>query len=371
MRILHLALLLCLSFGISGCYYGHLASGQLRILWNRQPLEEARLDPTNPEEVRVLLGLVESVRNFARGLGLRVDGQYTSYVDWPGDRIVTTLVRTRIGELEVVPWRFPILGKLPYKGYFDPSRAESEAERIRAKGEYELCVSGVTAYSTLGWFDDPVTRPMLSRGAASLVETLFHELVHATAFLPGDADFNEGVAQFIGQQAAIQFFASFEAPPSKAARAPADSPAGPWPSATNVRAAIEDRALIAVTTLAFRDRLTHLDGLPDRAEQRIAAEIQARAELAALPLNVYDASRVAETAQLSDSCLALRGTYVRDLPRHAAVLAALEADLPAMIARLTTWADESRPSADFFEVEPGARSAASRAPQPAALATLR
>jgi predicted aminopeptidase len=351
MRASCLTLLFVSCFGVSGCYYGHLASGQLKILWNRQPIEEARVDPAHPEEVRAMLGLVESVRVFALELGLRVEDQYTSYVDWPDDRIVTTLVRTRVGELKAEPWWFPILGHLPYKGYFDRDRAETEAARIRDEGEYELCVSGVTAYSTLGWLDDPVTRPMLRRGAAPLVETLFHELVHATAFLKGEADFNEGVAQFIGQQAAIQFFAARE-------RDITVTPS-PWPSESRVRASITDQGLIASTTLAFRDRLETLSGLPDRPERRIVAEAEARAELAALPLQVYDSERVAAAARLSDACLALRGTYIRDLPRHAELLDALGGDLTVLITRLGTWADEERPSEAFFEVESAARESAS------------
>jgi predicted aminopeptidase len=341
MRSLFLALVVVTSVCQSGCYYGHLASGQIKILWQRQPISDARVDPSHSEDVRSLLGLVESVREFASELGLRVDDQYTSYVDWPGDRIVTTVVRTRAGSLETVPWWFPIVGHLPYKGYFDQTRAEAEAERLLESGEYDVCVSGVTAYSTLGWLDDPVTRPMLGRGAGSLVETLLHELVHATAFLDGDVDFNEGVAQFIGQQAAIRYFERAETKVFTES-----TPA--LPSALRARDSIADRTLVAETTIAFKDRLMTLDGLPDRPSLRAAAEAQTRVELAELPLRVLDPQRIAVAARLSDACLALRGTYVRDLPRHARVLASLDGDLPAMIARLRRWADESRPSADFF-----------------------
>lgn len=326
---------------LSGCYYGQLASGQIKILWQRQPLAEARIDPAHPEDIRALLGLVDSVRSFAIELGLSVEDQYTSYVDWPGDRIVTTIARTHIGTLELVPWWFPIVGHLPYKGYFDRMEAEAAAERLMQNGEFDVCVSGVTAYSTLGWLDDPVTRPMLGQGAANLVETLFHELVHATAFLAGEADFNEGVAQFIGQQAAIRFFEQAEA-------ASTDEFAIDLPSAARVRDSIADRLLISQYTIAFKDRVTALDGRADRAALRAAAETQARAELASLPLHVLDAERVAAASRLSDACLALRGAYVRDLPRHAQVLRALDGNLPAMIDRLRLWADESRPTADFF-----------------------
>jgi len=328
----------CLS--LSGCYYGQLAEGQLTLMMRRQPIAEARVDPNHPEEVRRLLSLVSQVRDYAKVLGLEVDGQYTSYVDWPDDRIVTTLVRTRAGTLESVPWWFPVVGSLPYKGYFDREHAEAEAHSLEETGEYEVCVSGVSAYSTLGWLDDPVTRPMLLRGAASLVETVFHELVHATAFLPGDADFNEGVAQFIGQQAAVDFFATLEA----------ESTESEWPTASRVRSAIEDRRRIAEATLRFRTHLEEFEGQDDREERRSEAERAAREKLAALPLSILDAERIAQSARLSDACLALRGTYLTDLPRHASVYAALDEDLPTMIERLRAIAESDADSASFFEI---------------------
>lgn len=309
-------------------------------MWQRKSIEAVLADPTVPEGDRRLLARVGAVRRFAAELGLSVDEQYTDYVDWPGDRIVTTLVRTRAGSLEAVPWRYPILGALPYKGFFDQARAEAEAARLERDAAFEVCVSGVSAYSTLGWIDDPVTQPMLRRGPGSLVETLFHELVHATAFLPDAADFNESVAQFIGQQAALRFF---EAHPPAADETPES-----WPDAARVAAAIEDRNRIAAATLAFRAEVEALDGTPDRAQRRAEAEATARAGLRALPLTVYDAERVAERARLSDACMALRGTYVADGPRHAAVLRALGGDLPAMIDRLRRWADEERSPESFY-----------------------
>ena len=324
----------------SGCYYSHLASGQFKLLWLRQPIEEATEDPSHPEQTRELLRLVESVRRFAVDLGLRVEGQYTSYVDWPGDRIVTTLVRTRPGSLEAVPHWFPIVGELPYKGYFDQKRAEAEALRLRTEEGYDVCVSAVTAYSTLGWLDDPVTSPMLERGAESLVETLFHEWVHATAFFANEADFNESVAQFIGQQASIRFFENVS--PESNER---------LPDASRVRDAIEDRHAIDRITEFFRNELIEIETAEDRVVRRDLAEARTREELAALPLRVFDPKYVASTARLSDACLALRGTYVRDLPRHARVLAELDGDLEAMISRLAEWADTNRPTEEFFHVE--------------------
>ncbi len=324
----------------SGCYYSHLASGQMKLVWRRQAIDEAVVDTTHSDRVRGLLQLVEPVRDFARDLGLHVDDQYTSFVDWPGDRIVTTIVRTRPGSLEAVPHWFPIVGELPYKGYFDRNRAEAEAARLRDEEGYDVCVSAITAYSTLGWFADPVTTPMLERGPANLVETLFHELVHATAFLSDEADFNESAAQFIGQQAAIRFFEQgFEHPPVA------------LPDLERVRDAIADRQAISRTILDFRDRLIEIQEDPDRLERRGAIEAATRSQLAMLRLRVFDAQTVAADARLSDACLALRGTYVEAMPRHAEVLAALDGNLEAMIERLSEWAESDRSAESFFDVD--------------------
>ena len=119
-------LLLCCGLGISGCYLTHVASGQLRLLRARQPIEAVLADPATPPDLRHQLELVERTREFAADLGLEVDRQYTSYAAWPGDRIVTSLVATRPGEVEPAGFWFPILGRLPYKGYFDPEKATAE-----------------------------------------------------------------------------------------------------------------------------------------------------------------------------------------------------------------------------------------------------
>jgi len=341
------------TLGTSGCYYSQLARGQLALLWAREPIEEVLADPTRPEPVRHLLGLVESVRDFAQALGLRVGNQYTSYVDWPEeDRLITTLVRTRAGSLEPVPFWFPVLGRLPYKGYFDRDRAARDAARLRARS-FDVCESGVAAYSTLGWLDDPVTSPMLRQGPVSLVETILHELVHATAFLPEEAAFNESVAGFIGQEAAVRFFQT-HARMLPEARMPLVGSSEPWPDADRVRDRIEDHRAIAREIVAFRGRLlspVESEIRDDPGAWRAREEQRARERLARLPLRVLSAERVAAEARLSDACLALRGTYVQDLPRHARLLEALGGDLGAMIERLALWADEERSVDDFYRVE--------------------
>lgn len=324
--------------GTSGCYYGHLVSGQARVLWARRALDDVVADPTTPPQLRERLLLVERARGFARELGLEVSGQYTSYVAWPGDRLVTSLIVTEPGRVEPRPFSFPIIGAVPYKGFFDAERARREAESLSADG-LDTCLVAVPAYSTLGFFDDPLTDPMLRAGDGALVETVLHELVHATVFVSSEPDFNEGVANFIGEEASVRFFAD---DPAQAARR---------------RAEVNDDRAIAIALMAARDHVATLYAQPmvaeRRDERRAALDAEARQALASLPLTTRDAGRVAERVRLGDACLALRGTYVADTPRHQAVLDALDGDLAAFVARLVAAGEADDPRATFFDLGPG------------------
>ena len=287
-------------------------------------------DTATPAALRERLAWIHEVRAFASRLGLEVDEQYTSYVEWPGDRVVTTVVATPPGSLEPRPFWFPIVGSVPYKGYFDPERAHGEAERLRADG-FDVCEVPVRAYSTLGWFEDPITGPMLRGSDGSLVETLVHELVHATVYLPSEADFNEGVASFIGEEGSVRFFAE-----TRGAEA-----------AARERARVSDGRRVAAAVLAFRREVEALYANEAAeggdAARRAAAEARARASIAALPLVTRDPAQLASQIRLSDACLALTRTYAADVDGYLATLASLGGDLPAFVARLRETAELEHP----------------------------
>ena len=271
-------------------------------------------DPATEPALRGELSRVEAVRAFAAELGLDVGRQYRSYADWPGDRVLTVVVATRPGEIEPAGFFFPLLGRVPYKGFFDEHRAAAEAERLRARG-LDVCLVPVPAYSTLGWLADPVTTPMLESGQGALVETLIHELVHATVYVANDADFDEGVATFIGQEGAIRFFAG---DPEAQARE---------------RARVADARAVAGVMSELRGRVAALyadsAAAPAARElQRSALESEGRAALAALPH--AKAAQVA-ALPLNDACLALAGTYERDLDAYAALLAVHGGDLRVFV----------------------------------------
>jgi predicted aminopeptidase len=320
--------LLLLLLLLPGCYYAHLGSGQARLLLGRQDIDELLADPSTPPELRAPLERVKAVRRFARVLGLDVGDRYTSYVEWPGDRIVTTVVATAPWEIEPTPFGFPIVGEVPYKGFFDTARAEAEAARLRADG-YDVCVVPVSAYSTLGWFDDPVTSPLLSGDPGELVETLLHELVHATVFTPSAARFNEGVATFVGQEATLRFFAAEDtrALPREEQR-------------------IRESREVAAVMMRLRDALAELyaDPAPGPEARRTLTE-RARAEIAALPLTRADATRLGAEVDLGDACLALVGTYRDDLPAYRTLLERQAGDLAAFLAAAVAAADAADPVA--------------------------
>jgi predicted aminopeptidase len=272
---------------------------------------------------------VSQVRAFAEQQGLRVGKRYTHYADWPGDRIVTTVVATRPGRIEAEGFWFPIVGRVPYKGYFDPARAEAEALRLRQRG-LDVCQVRVPAYSTLGWFDDPVTGPMLRESEALLVEMLFHELVHATLFVPGDAAFSEGLASFIGEEARVRFYAASEGPDA----------------AARERRHVASQRRVRDLLLRARSRAERVYALlPEGAERdaaRSALDEELHAQLAALADAPPDPPAPVRL-RTNDACLALAATYSGDTPCLAARLAAQGGDLAAFVARVLETAEAPDP----------------------------
>jgi len=334
-----LGLAVVILLGSSGCYLGHIAAGQARLLGERRDIHEVLADPATSSEVAASLTHVLEARDFARALGLEVGGQYTSYVDWPGDRVVTSVVASEPGSVEPAGFFFPIVGTVPYKGFFDRERAAAEAASLREDG-LDVCEVAVPAYSTLGWLDDPVTAPMLLRGDGTLVETILHELVHTTVYVSSHADFNEGVAKFIGEEASIRFYDQL----------------GSEDDARGRRAAVAEKRLLDRETLDLRQRVEALYRAqpkgPERDAERTALEAETRSRVAALPLATFDAPALADQLRLNDACLAVRGTYAADANRYAAILAGLGDDLRAFIERLRGVEDAEDPRAAFFDAAP-------------------
>jgi predicted aminopeptidase len=302
----------------------------MRLLCARVPVEEVLRAPDTTPELRGQLALVADVRRDAERLGLAVGGRYSDYAPWPGDFVVTTVVAARPGEVEPVTTWFPIVGDVPYRGYFDEESAAAYAARLREQ-DLDVCQQKVRAYSTLGWFDDPLTGPMVREDPGTLVETLFHELLHATVFVPGDPEFNEGVAAFFGQEARVRFYADRE------------GAAG----GERERRTVSEHRRLRAEILALRREVEALYASEPagsaRAERRAQLEARGRARLAALELGGRNTAKLAAELPLGDACLAISGTYHADTARFAALLDALGGDLRAFLARVEHAAEADDP----------------------------
>ncbi len=200
-----LALILLVG-GKCAVYLIQAGCGQASILWNRQPIAEMLKDPALDPEVRRKLLLVEEVREFGRTrIGLKVEGTYTKMTKIDRSAVAYNVTASRELAFESRTWWFPIVGRVPYLGYFEKSRAEKLAAELASEG-WDVRVQDVSAYSTLGWFNDPLISTQLKLSDTYLTELVLHESTHATLWFPGDVDFNESFASFVDERAAMQFF---------------------------------------------------------------------------------------------------------------------------------------------------------------------
>ena len=198
---------LCVLPACSPLYILQAGYEEAKILWYRKPIADIlqapdRLDLPTQEK----LWLVLRVRAFAeQDLGFRVGGSYGSLSELPSPPtiyVVTAAHRTR---LEAYTWWFPIVGRVSYKGYFDSAQADAEIRRLEAQG-FDTYMRTAAAFSTLGWFADPLLPQLLGYDRASLANIVLHELFHNTFYLSGQTAFNESLANFAGYRGAIDFF---------------------------------------------------------------------------------------------------------------------------------------------------------------------
>ena len=182
----------------AGCstvkFYSQAIQGQAEIMGKARPVAVVMRDEKVSVEVRRKLALTQEVRRFAEEqLSLPAHRQYDRYTDLGRPYVSWVVYAAPEFSVEGKTWWYPLLGPLEYRGFFSKSAAEEEAANLRSKG-CEVYVGGVKAYSTLGWFRDPVLNTFFQSTDAELAELLFHELTHVKHFRPGDTDFNEAFA---------------------------------------------------------------------------------------------------------------------------------------------------------------------------------
>lgn len=194
---------------LNGCasldYYAQVSRGQLDLLAARQPVAELLAAPQTAPELKRRLALAQQARRFASTkLGLPDNRSYRLYADLKRPYVVWNVFATPELSLQPLTHCFPIAGCVAYRGYYQQGRARGAAALLQAEG-FDTYVAGVEAYSTLGWFADPILNTMLRWDDQRLAAVIFHELAHQQLYVPDDTAFNESFASFVEHQGLRQW----------------------------------------------------------------------------------------------------------------------------------------------------------------------
>ncbi|MEO0310949.1 MAG: hypothetical protein RIQ89_606 [Bacteroidota bacterium] len=186
-------------------YLSEQLVGQLNIIFNIEPIDEVVAKNTISLKMKEQLQLIEEIKTFAvESLHLKGKKNYTTFYDQKDQAILKVLTASEPFKLKPYEWYFPIVGDVSYKGFFNFNRALKEEQKLKDQG-FDTDLSPTSAWSTLGWFKDPVLSGMLNRSQGRLAELIIHELTHTTLYLPSSVSYNENLASAIGELGAMQF----------------------------------------------------------------------------------------------------------------------------------------------------------------------
>ena len=308
-----------------------------KILWRRQPIAGLAADPATPPALKSKLALVLDARAFARdSLGLKTGQSFTTFSALDRDTLVLVLSGAYRDKLKAYTWWFPVVGRVPYKGYFDFGEARRQEQALTTRG-FDARLGAASAFSTLGWFNDPLLPPTLRADSLNLANTVIHELTHNTYYAPGGAVFNESFANFVGARGAERFFRS------RGQSATADEVVARWKDERVMGAFWA--ALYARVDSAFKahpgdepkdvaDRIAVRDSLYAEARQQLIHEIGP--QLRAMSI------RALERIRLDNAVLMSRRIYLTDLDAFDAVLTTNRGDLRKAIKAIIAAAKSNK-----------------------------
>ncbi|NCN40749.1 aminopeptidase [bacterium] len=319
-------------------YYAHTGYNQGKLLLGRTKIEKALQSGNLNEDQKRKLLVAREAKNFAQDqLGLKSNGNYESFVSLDRDAVTYVVQVAYADQLKSYKWRFPFIGAVPYKGYFNPEAAKKEADQF-PETEYDTWVRGVRAYSTLGWFKDPITSPMLSYNEHDLAEVIIHELTHTTIYIKDAPEFNERLATFIGTEGTVQFYRIKEGEES--------------PTGKRIKEEQEDlRKFSTFISKELKDLRAwygshEKDKIRKEKQERIR-EIQKRFSTQLKPelkTNIFDGF---PKLKLNNARLLGYETYVSDLSEFQRLFLACNKDLRVFIEKIKSLKDSSNPEADL------------------------
>jgi predicted aminopeptidase len=220
-RVKQVLLFLLIGIGISIAIYHELVIygirqgyGQLQIIRNSKPIEDYLNDSEFPDSLKVKIRMIDRVRQYAiDSLGLKDSRNYKTLYDQKGKEIMWVVTACEPFQLIAKEWNFPVVGTVPYKGFFEEQLALEEKDKLELEG-WDVSIRNPGGWSTLGWFTDPILSDMLNRNEGELASLIIHEMVHSTIFVKDSVQFNENLASFIGDRGAERFLSIIYGPSS-------------------------------------------------------------------------------------------------------------------------------------------------------------
>lgn len=303
---------------------------EAKILWNRRPITEVLSRPDVDAPTREKLELVLRVRRFVeQELDFKVGGSYSTITELAKPPVVYVVTAAPRTKLEPYTWWFPILGQVAYKGYFDRTDAQQEARRLEQQG-YDTYIRPAMAFSTLGWFSDPLLPHLLRYNPETLTNIVIHELFHSTFYLKGQSAFNESLANFAGHRGAIAFFAEEFGQDAALTR--------------QAQATWESELAIAQFVATGVERLNTLYGSSaseaEKLQQRGELFAQLQQEFRSLPGPVRQNTDFA-TVRLNNAVVLQYHIYLQDLALFERVYEQYGQDLHATLGQITAAAEDA------------------------------
>jgi predicted aminopeptidase len=343
--LLPTALLLFSCSGCSPVYVARAGWEELKILSARKPLEQVIGDPATDEDTRHKLLLVQQARAFAiHFLELDAGDSYTTFTRLKTDTLALVLSAAYPDRLQSKTWWFPIVGHVPYRGFFSLSAAEKAQRSLEREG-LDTYLRPTAAFSTLGFFSDPLLSTLLRYDSVDLVETVIHELAHNHLFVPSQVQFNESFATFVGRVGAVHFFCG----------------PGPTPSNPQECQLARERWAIYQEFSTFLDAFVEeLQAVYRRSDLTAGEKVTAREELFAATRNAHLVDGALRPGAnplvtgflgrpLNNAVLLARMRYFHRLPDFQALLERHGEDVPAAIAFLKENVDRAD---DAFDILP-------------------
>ncbi len=312
---------LALVASLSGCanlaYYSQAVSGQMELLHRAQPISEIISDPEADLSLKRALAKVVELRAFAsRELQLPDNRSYTSYADLKRPFVVWNVFAAGEFSTEAKKWCFVGVGCVNYRGFFSKADADHFAQELRRDG-YDVSIGGVPAYSTLGWFNDPILNTFIGYSETELARLIFHELAHQLIFVRDDSAFNESFATTVELEGAARWLARNGTPAQRAAL-----------DATQHRQSAF--AEIVLNTRRSLETVYASDASDtDKRASKAKLFTELRAALARLQTGTDGASRPDrwQTLQLNNAHLASVAIYTQLVPAFQALLAQQHGDI--------------------------------------------